>query len=75
MLAVIDGRRAGLPGVTSLEMLPLLEEFGVADAANLDGGGSSMLYIAREGGIVNRPSDRAERRVMNHLGIRITAAP
>jgi exopolysaccharide biosynthesis protein len=75
VLAVIDGRRAGLPGVTSLEMLPLLEEFGVADAANLDGGGSSMLYIAREGGIVNRPSDRAERRVMNHLGIRITAAP
>ncbi len=75
VLAVMDGRRTALPGVTSLEMIPLLEEFGVSDAANLDGGGSSALYIEREGGIVNRPSDRTERSVMNHLGIRITQSP
>lgn len=74
ILAVIDGRRAGLPGVTSLEMIPLLEEFGAADALNLDGGGSSELFIAAEGGIVNRPSDGRERVVMNHLGVRITSA-
>lgn len=74
VLAVIDGRRNGLPGMTSLEMIPLMEEFGVSDAINLDGGGSSELYIGREGGIVNRPSDGYERAVMNHLGIRITSA-
>jgi exopolysaccharide biosynthesis protein len=74
VLAVIDGRRAGLPGVTSLEMIPLLEEFGVADALNLDGGGSSALFIRAEGGVVNRPSDGHERLVINHLGIRITSA-
>ena len=74
ILAVIDGRRAGLPGVTSLEMIPLLEEFGAADAINLDGGGSSALWIEAEGGIVNRPSDGHERTVMNHLGVRITSA-
>lgn len=74
VLAVIDGRRSGTPGVTSLEMIPLLEEFGVSDAINLDGGGSSALYIESEGGLVNRPSDRRERPVVNHLGIRITTA-
>ena len=72
VLLVADGRRAGVPGPTSVEMLPLLEEFGVRDAINLDGGGSSTLYIASEGGVVNRPSDRRERVVGNHLGIRVT---
>lgn len=74
VLAVIDGRRPGLPGATSLEMIPLLEEFGVADAINLDGGGSSELWIGSEGGVVNHPSDGRERVVINHLGIRITSA-
>jgi exopolysaccharide biosynthesis protein len=73
ILLVIDGRRAGLPGVTSLEMIPLLEEFGAADALNLDGGGSSALWIESEGGVVNHPSDRRERTVMNHLGVRVTS--
>ncbi len=73
VMAVIDGRRSGIPGVGSLEMIPLLEEFGVSDAINLDGGGSSELYIAREGGVVNRPCDGRERRVMNHFGVRITS--
>ncbi len=74
VLAVIDGRRRNLPGVTSNEMIPLLEEFAVADAINLDGGGSSALYIAAEGGVVNRPSDGRERVVLNHLGIRVASA-
>lgn len=74
VIAVIDGRWRGVPGATSLEMIPLLQDFGVSDAINLDGGGSSALYIAREGGVVNRPSDRVERNVANHLGVRITTA-
>ena len=71
VLAVIDGRRSGIPGMTSLGIIPLMEEFGVSDAINLDGGGSSELYIEAEGGVVNRPSDRVERRVGNHLGVRL----
>jgi exopolysaccharide biosynthesis protein len=55
-------------------MVPLLEEFAVSDAINLDGGGSSALYIASEGGIVNRPADGHERSVLNHLGFRMTSA-
>lgn len=71
VIAVVDGRRHGLPGMTSLGLIPLMEEFGVSDAVNLDGGGSSTLYIEAEGGVVNRPSDGGERRVANHLGIRV----
>ena len=71
----MEGRRAGIPGGTSIEMIPLLEEFGVSDAINLDGGGSSALWIEAEGGIVNRPSDGHERSVMNHFGIRLAAVP
>jgi hypothetical protein len=74
VIAVIEGRRRGTPGVTMNEMVPLLEEFAVSDAINLDGGGSSALYIAAEGGIVNRPSDGRERSVLNHLGFRILSA-
>lgn len=75
VIATVDGRRSGLPGMTSLELIPLLEEFNVSDAVNLDGGGSSALFIEREGGIVNRPCDHGERVVANHLGIRVTSAP
>ncbi|MBL8678395.1 MAG: phosphodiester glycosidase family protein [Myxococcales bacterium] len=74
VIAVIEGRRRHTPGMTSNEMVPLLEEFAVVDAINLDGGGSSALYIASEGGIVNRPSDGRERTVINHLGFRVTSA-
>lgn len=74
VIAVIEGRRRHTPGMTSNEMVPLLEEFAVVDAINLDGGGSSALYIASEGGIVNRPSDGHERTVINHLGFRVTSA-
>lgn len=73
VLAAIDGRRHPVMGMTSLEMIPLLEEFGVSDAINLDGGGSTALYIEGEGGVVNRPSDRFERVVASHLGVRIVA--
>jgi exopolysaccharide biosynthesis protein len=74
VIAIIDGRRRDLPGMSSLEMIPLLEEFAVSEAINLDGGGSTALYIASEGGVVNHPSDGHDRPVLNHLGFRVTSA-
>lgn len=71
VLAVVDGRRNNVPGMTSLGLIPLMEEFGVSDAVNLDGGGSTELYIESEGGTVNRPSDGRGRTVGNHLGVRV----
>ena len=44
---------------------------GVVDAINLDGGGSTTLYIENEGGLQNRPSDGHQRVVVNQLGFRI----
>ncbi len=68
MLAA-NGRTRGIEGVTGFQMVEALREFGVTDAVNLDGGGSTTLVM--NGHIVNRPSDGHERVVMTHLGIRV----
>ncbi len=66
-LVVVDGRREGLPGVTLPELAKLLDELGACTAVNLDGGGSSAMWIRDR--IVNQPSDGVERAVVNHLGV------
>lgn len=69
LLVVVDGRRAGVPGLTLPQLADLMVELGACTALNLDGGGSSALWVRDS--IVNRPSDGAERRVANHLAVRI----
>ena len=64
---VADGRRAGVPGPTLPELAALLLELGACTAVNLDGGGSSALWLRDR--VVNQPSDGAERRVANHLAV------
>jgi len=71
VIVVADGRRKGVPGLTGTELTRLMVEFGAYDAVNLDGGGSSELYVRDEGGVQNHPSDGRARVVSNHLGIRI----
>ena len=70
-LAVVDGWQAGAVGMTAAELAALLAARGVRDALLLDGGSSSTLYIAAEGGVVNAPSDGSQRVVANHLTFRI----
>jgi exopolysaccharide biosynthesis protein len=67
LLLVADGRREGVPGPTLPELAALLVETGACTALNLDGGGSSALWLVNR--IVNRPSDLVERGVANHLGV------
>ncbi len=69
ILAVVDGRRTGAAGMSLRELAALMIELGAWRALNLDGGGSSALYIEAEGGVVNQPSDGRERGVANHLGV------
>jgi len=61
-LIVVDGRRKGVSeGVSTHELATRMLELGCSDAINLDGGGSSIMVLAQEGGfqhIVNSPSDR-----------------
>ncbi len=71
ILLVADGRKADAIGLDGDELAAVLLEFGAWDAFNLDGGGSSELYVKAEGGVQNRPSDGQGRGVGNHLGIRI----
>lgn len=68
-LMVVNGREGAARGMTCPDAARVLRDFGASDAVNLDGGGSSGLYIRDEGGLVSRPADNNERAVGNHLGI------
>jgi len=64
LLIVIDGRQPGYSsGVTLENIQDILLEFGIIDAYNLDGGGSSSFYY--DSSLLNRPSDDYERPVPN----------
>lgn len=71
VILVADGRREAALGFTGPEMSEIFIREGVVDALNLDGGGSTTLYIEAEGGLQNKPSDGRERVVVNQLGFRL----
>jgi exopolysaccharide biosynthesis protein len=66
-LVVVDGRREHVPGVTLPELAEFMDELGACTAVNLDGGGSSAMWVGDR--VVNQPSDLIERRVVNHLAV------
>jgi hypothetical protein len=72
-LVVADGRREGVPGLTLPELARLMDELGACTAVNLDGGGSSAMWVRDR--IVNRPSDLIERPVANHLAVSVLTEP
>jgi exopolysaccharide biosynthesis protein len=70
LILVADGRRDAALGFTGPEMSEIFLREGAVDAINLDGGGSTTLYIEAEGGVQNKPSDGHERVVVNQLGFK-----
>jgi hypothetical protein len=68
ILAVVDGRSNASIGMNCAELADLMDGLGAWRAMNLDGGGSTTMYLAGEG-ILNDPSDGNQRTVANHLGI------
>lgn len=66
-LVVVDGRQEEYSaGMTLPELTGLFEALGATEALNLDGGGSTALWI--DGEVVSRPSDsEGERPVANAL--------
>ena len=65
-LVVVDGRQAGLSmGMNYGELSALMRRLGCTEAMNLDGGGSSTLWLG--GDVMNSPSDGRERLVANSL--------
>jgi uncharacterized protein YigE (DUF2233 family) len=67
-LVVADGRRTGVPGFTLPQLASFLsEKLHACAAINLDGGGSSAMWVMDR--IVNRPADGVERPVGDHLAV------
>lgn len=67
-LVVVDGRNPRSQGMNCDELARLVTSLGAWDAINLDGGGSSELFVSGLG-VVNEPSDKREREVGNHLAV------
>lgn len=66
LLVIVDGRRPGYSvGMTIRGFARLFVSLGAERALNLDGGGSTTMYV--RGRVVNRPSDGAERPVSSAL--------
>ncbi|MCB0611194.1 MAG: phosphodiester glycosidase family protein [Lewinellaceae bacterium] len=74
MLLTADGRNDEAQGLSIQELTDLTRSLGCKNAINLDGGGSTTLWI-RGQGVVNRPSDNkqfdaeGERSVANVIGV------
>lgn len=68
ILVVVDGRRSTSAGMYGSELAKLMEDLGAHNAFNLDGGGSSQMWL-RGDGTLNRPSGGSARGVVNHWGI------
>lgn len=59
VLITVDGRFNVAEGVTLREFALLMNSLGCNDAINLDGGGSTTMWIRRKG-VVNHPSDNGQ---------------
>lgn len=74
ILLTADGRNAQAYGLNLDELSLILKWLGCKSALNLDGGGSTTMYLS-ERGVVNMPSDNklfdheGERSVSNALGL------
>ena len=67
-LVVADGRQPKYStGLTLYELASILIELGATEAINLDGGSSSTFAVNDE--VVNQPSGRREREVLNAVFI------
>ena len=68
IMMVIDGRQVDSRGVYLKELALLMSQFKCIEALNLDGGGSSALYI--DGSLINRPIGlNTQRKVMSSIAV------
>lgn len=69
ILLTADGRHSNASGLNLTELANLFRWYGCEEAMNLDGGGSTAMYISGQpnNGIVNYPSDN---KLFDHAGER-----
>jgi exopolysaccharide biosynthesis protein len=75
ILLTVDGRNENSAGMSLFELRKVMKWLGCTSSINLDGGGSTTLWVAGEGknGIINYPADNkqwdhnGERKVANTI--------
>lgn len=65
VLVAVDGREGSSIGLTLKELATLMKDLGCTNAINLDGGGSTVMYV--NGQIVNRPQQTGGIALSNVL--------
>lgn len=78
LLLTVDGRQSQSAGMSLFELTKIMRWLGCSSAINLDGGGSTALWVNGygENGVVNHPSDNkkwdheGERKVANVIFIK-----
>ena len=65
---VVDGRFSESNGMTTKEMSIVMKDLGCVSAMNLDGGGSSTMWIKNRG-VVNHPSDNKKFDQLGERGV------
>lgn len=68
ILLVVDGRSSSSVGMYGTELADLMGQLGAHVAINLDGGGSSQMWVEGQG-TINSPSDGSPRSVPNSWGV------
>ncbi len=79
LLVTVDGRNENAAGMSMFELARISKWLGADDAINLDGGGSTTLWVAGQpgNGVVNYPTDNkkwdheGERKVANVILLKI----
>src|SRR5439155_6945685 len=66
LMITVDGRSESSGGISLNDLAAYLLELGAIDAMNLDGGGSTTMFL--DGKVVNKPSDKeGERKVSDAI--------
>ena len=65
IMLTADGREGASVGLTLMELAQTMKELGCVNAMNLDGGGSTVMYV--QGDIVNKPAVRGGIPLSNTL--------
>lgn len=75
LLVTVDGRQSGWSvGMTLVEFAKEMIKVGAVRAMNLDGGGSTTMWVKSKGGLVNRPSDWTGERAVSSAVLVLPAA-
>ena len=67
IMVTVDGREHASVGMTLGELARMMKGFGCINAMNLDGGGSTVMYV--QGKVVNNPAQKGGIPISNALSI------